>query len=84
MNIIDILDQEEAERVKALKTAKGEGANYKVDPAIPTFDVGDTLRVNMIVVEGSRERVQAYEGVCIARHNNGSGSSFTVRKISNG
>jgi len=49
---------------------------------IPDFSPGDTLRVNVKVVEGSRERIQAFEGVCIARKNRGLQSSFTVRKIS--
>lgn len=51
---------------------------------IPTFSAGDTLRVNVKVVEGTRERIQAYEGVCIARREAGLNSSFTVRKISYG
>lgn len=51
---------------------------------VPEFAPGDTLRVNVKVVEGSRERVQAYEGVCIGRKNDGIHSSFTVRKISYG
>ncbi len=50
---------------------------------IPEFGPGDTVKVNVKVVEGDRERVQAYEGVCIARKNAGINSSFTVRKISN-
>lgn len=51
---------------------------------IPQFSPGDTVRVNVKVVEGDRERIQAYEGVCIARRNSGLNSSFTVRKISYG
>ena len=51
---------------------------------IPEFRPGDTLRVGVRVVEGTRERVQNYEGVCIARSNRGMGSNFTVRKISFG
>jgi large subunit ribosomal protein L19 len=51
---------------------------------VPEFAPGDTLRVNVKVVEGTRERVQAFEGVCIARKNAGLHSSFTVRKISYG
>ncbi|MBX2806213.1 MAG: 50S ribosomal protein L19 [Hyphomicrobiales bacterium] len=51
---------------------------------IPEFDPGDTVRVNVKVVEGTRERVQAYEGVCIARSGGGLNESFTVRKISYG
>lgn len=50
----------------------------------PQFSPGDTVRVNVKVVEGERERIQAYEGVCIARRNSGLNSSFTVRKISYG
>ena len=51
---------------------------------IPEFSPGDTVKVNVKVVEGNRERVQAYEGVCIARKNAGVNSAFTVRKISYG
>src|SRR3990172_4592437 len=51
---------------------------------IPDFRAGDTLKVMVKVVEGTRERVQAFEGVCIARKNAGINSSFTVRKISYG
>ena len=51
---------------------------------IPEFGPGDTVRVSVKVVEGSRERVQAFEGVCIARKNRGINSAFTVRKISYG
>jgi large subunit ribosomal protein L19 len=56
----------------------------KLNASIPDFAPGDTVRVDVRVVEGSRERVQAYEGVCIARKNDGINSSFTVRKISYG
>ncbi len=49
---------------------------------LPEFSPGDTLRVNVKVTEGTRERIQAFEGVCIARKNRGLNSSFTVRKIS--
>jgi len=51
---------------------------------IPEFRAGDTLRVGVKVIEGTRERIQNYEGVCIARSNRGMGSNFTVRKISFG
>jgi large subunit ribosomal protein L19 len=51
---------------------------------VPEFGPGDTLRVNFLVVEGTRERVQAFEGVCIARSGAGANASFTVRKISYG
>ncbi len=56
----------------------------KSGKAIPDFRAGDTLRVGVKVVEGTRERIQNYEGVCIARSNRGMGSNFTVRKISFG
>ena len=71
MNILQQLEQEQV--------AKALG-----DKVIPEFSPGDTVRVNVKVVEGTRERVQAYEGVCIARKNAGVNSSFTVRKISYG
>src|SRR5271154_4193942 len=62
----------------------GEIARLTEGRIIPAFSAGDTVRVNVKVVEGTRERVQAYEGVCIARKNSGINSSFTVRKISYG
>lgn len=71
MNIIEQLEQEQIAKVTA-------------DHQVPEFVPGDTLRVNVKVVEGTRERVQAFEGVCIARSNAGLNSSFTVRKISYG
>jgi len=71
MNLIQTL---EAEQIAKLSDGK----------SIPDFAAGDTIRVNVRVVEGSRERLQAYEGVCISRKNRGLNSSFTVRKISNG
>ncbi len=71
MNVIKELEQEQLERLTA-------------DRPIPRFQPGDTLRVSVKVVEGSRQRVQAFEGVCIARKNDGLNSSFTVRKISYG
>ena len=51
---------------------------------LPVFSVSDLVKVNVKVVEGTRERIQAYEGVCVARRNAGINSSFTVRKISYG
>ena len=51
---------------------------------IPAFRAGDTLRVNVRVKEGDKERLQAFEGVCIARRGSGVSETFTVRKISNG
>ena len=54
------------------------------DKTIPEFGPGDTIRVNVNIREGERQRVQAFEGVCIARSNKGVSSNFTVRKISYG
>jgi len=51
---------------------------------IPTFRPGDTLKINVKIIEGERSRLQVFEGVCIARKNNGINSNFTVRKISHG
>jgi large subunit ribosomal protein L19 len=59
-------------------------AEMKAKRAVPEFSPGDTLRVHVKVTEGQRERIQAYEGVCIARKNAGLNSAFTVRKISFG
>ena len=56
----------------------------KAGKDIPEFRSGDTLRVGVRVVEGTRERIQNFEGVCIARINRGMGSNFTVRKMSFG
>lgn len=70
-NIIDTLNKEEIARVT-------DGKN------IPEFSAGDTVRVNVKIKEGERERVQAYEGVCIARSGGGLSANFTVRKISFG
>ena len=71
MNILDNIGQAQMDAV----TEQRE---------IPEFGPGDTLKINVKVVEGTRERVQAFEGVCIARKSNGVNSSFTVRKISYG
>jgi large subunit ribosomal protein L19 len=71
---MNIVQQLEAEQVKKLSAGK----------AIPDFGPGDTVIVNVKVVEGERSRVQAYEGVCIARDGGGLHQSFTVRKISYG
>lgn len=71
MNVIQQLEQQQ---VAALTQAR----------QIPDFRPGDTVRVNVRVIEGNRERVQAFEGVCIARRNRSVNSSFTVRKISYG
>jgi large subunit ribosomal protein L19 len=58
--------------------------NEQLRSDIPSFDPGDTLRVNVRVREGEKERIQAFEGVCIARKGGGSREMFTVRKISSG
>ena len=71
MNTIEKLEAEQMEKLAAERQA-------------PEFQPGDTLRVRVKVVEGTRERIQAFEGVCIARKNAGINSSFTVRKISYG
>jgi large subunit ribosomal protein L19 len=71
MNIIEQLDREQVTRATK-------------ERQVPDFRPGDTLRVNVKVIEGNRERVQAFEGVCIARRNRGINSAFTVRKISYG
>jgi len=71
---MNIIQQYEAEQVAKLTAAR----------AVPPFQPGDTLRVMVKVVEGERTRVQAYEGVCIARSNKSLNSNFTVRKISYG
>lgn len=59
-------------------------AELTENKSIPEFQAGDTVRVNVRIIEGTVERVQAFEGVCIARKNRGLNSSFTVRKISHG
>ena len=69
---MNIIEQLEAEEIKRL------------NKEIPDFAPGDTVVVNVNVVEGDRKRVQAYEGVVIAKRNRGLNSSFTVRKISSG
>ena len=71
MNIIDKIEKQQIEKVLA-------------ERSIPDFSAGDTLIVKVKVIEGTRERVQAFEGVCIARKNAGVRSAFTVRKISYG
>ena len=66
------------------KIEQDQIAKLTADGKVPDFAPGDTVKVNVKVVEGTRERVQAFEGVCIARKNRGLNSSFTVRKISYG
>ena len=71
MNLIKELEAEQMAKLSAGKT-------------IPDFEPGDTVLVNVKVIEGERTRLQAYEGVCIARSGSGLNESFTVRKISYG
>jgi large subunit ribosomal protein L19 len=71
---MNVIQQFESEQIAKLTGGK----------KVPDFAPGDTLRVNVKVVEGTRERIQAFEGVCIARRNAGLNSSFTVRKLSYG
>ena len=68
-----LIDIEKEQIEETLKTKK-----------IPSFKSGDTLKVNVYVTEGNKERIQAFEGVCIARSNRGFNSTFTVRKVSHG
>jgi large subunit ribosomal protein L19 len=71
MNLLQQLEHEQVEKLAATRS-------------VPKFEPGDTVRVSLRVVEGERERIQAFEGVCIARKNAGLNSSFTLRKISYG
>ncbi|MDR0677823.1 MAG: 50S ribosomal protein L19 [Holosporaceae bacterium] len=71
MNILQNFEKKECERLSSGKE-------------IPQFFPGDTLKVSVKVVEGEKERMQSFEGICIARRNRGIGSSLTVRKISFG
>jgi large subunit ribosomal protein L19 len=71
MNVLQKFEATQVEKLTAGKT-------------IPAFRPGDTVKVNVKIIEGTRERIQAYEGVCIAREGHGVNESFTVRKISYG
>ncbi len=71
MNVIEEIEKEQVEKLAAARPT-------------PEFSPGDTVKVSVKVVEGTRERIQVYEGVCIGRKNAGLNSSFTVRKISSG
>ena len=71
MNLLETLEAEQRAKLEAQR-------------GVPRFDPGDTVRVSVKVVEGERERIQAFEGVCIARKNAGINSNFTLRKISYG
>ncbi|MBT3939485.1 MAG: 50S ribosomal protein L19 [Pelagibacterales bacterium] len=71
MNIIDEIEQEQIKEITEKRM-------------VPDFGAGDTLKVHLKVVEGTRERIQVFEGLCIAKSNRSLNSTFTVRKISNG
>jgi large subunit ribosomal protein L19 len=71
MNLLQEIESEQVEKLAANRP-------------VPKFEPGDTVRVMVRVVEGERERIQAFEGVCIARKNGGINSNFTLRKISYG
>jgi large subunit ribosomal protein L19 len=71
MNLLQTLEAEQLAKLAAARP-------------VPRFDPGDTVRVSVKVVEGERERIQAFEGVCIGRKNAGINSNFTLRKISYG
>ena len=71
MNLLQTLEAEQMAKLVAARP-------------VPKFEPGDTVRVSVKVVEGERERIQAFEGVCIARKNAGINSNFTLRKISYG
>ena len=71
MNLLQQIEQEQVDKLAG-------------ERAVPDFRPGDTVKVSVKVVEGDRERVQAFEGVCIARKNAGINSNFTLRKISYG
>ena len=71
MNLLQQIEREQVEKLVANRP-------------VPKFEPGDTVRVMVRVIEGERERVQAFEGVCIARKNGGINANFTLRKISYG
>ena len=71
MNIIDDIEREQMKEISEKRD-------------IPEFSAGDTMKVHLKVVEGTRERIQIFEGLCIAKSNRALNSTFTVRKISNG
>jgi len=71
MNVIDKIQKDQMDKITA-------------DRALPDFSAGDTIKVDVKIVEGDKERIQAFEGLCIARSGGGLNESFTVRKISYG
>lgn len=71
MNMMDLVQKQEIDRVLEMRP-------------VPEFSPGDTVEVKLKIVEGTRERIQVFAGLCIARSNNGISSSFTLRKVSYG
>ena len=71
MNVIDKIQKDQMDKIVA-------------ERSIPDFSAGDTIKVDVKIVEGDKERIQAFEGLCIARNGRGLNESFTVRKISYG
>ncbi len=71
MNVIDKIEKDQMDKIIAQRS-------------IPDFSAGDTIKVDVKIVEGDKERIQAFEGLCIARSGGGLNESFTVRKISYG
>ena len=71
MNVIDKIQKDQMDKIVA-------------ERSIPDFSAGDTIKVDVKIVEGDKERIQAFEGLCIARSGGGLNESFTVRKISYG
>ena len=71
MNVIDKIEKDQMDKISA-------------ERSIPEFGAGDTIKVDVKIVEGDKERIQAFEGLCIARSGGGLNESFTVRKISYG
>ena len=71
MNVIDKIEKDQMDKISSQRS-------------IPEFGAGDTIKVDVKIVEGDKERIQAFEGLCIARSGGGLNESFTVRKISYG
>ena len=71
MNVIDKIEKNQMDKISSERN-------------IPEFGAGDTIKVDVKIVEGDKERIQAFEGLCIARSGGGLNESFTVRKISYG
>ncbi|MBM3215742.1 50S ribosomal protein L19 [Candidatus Poribacteria bacterium] len=75
MNLVSIVEQEQIKPLSEIIQARDNN---------PDFFAGDTVRVNVRIIEGDKERIQTFEGVIMRRHDNGAGSTFTVRRISFG